>query len=936
MADDGPRRLPPQPTAVQASIPQPVVPEVTLLWEGEESVYWKPTTPGSKTASAQLRQPAHSRQPQSIILPHAVQTSTVSVTVSQMSTTAKAAAGNCTALVSHPGRGTSNVDKGVHQSGNTVGQLTGSVSLPSNKHEYSADVRPPGPSLHQRPTTFQHPSTASITDSTSKYTARNTTSVSQVSNAIARQNKGLPEDGVHPTVGPMLSSNMPTGRQYEREYHAGQQYREAYSSSNVHRQHNLEFFTRNNATVSQGDAQVSNNSTVASGVLFSKKEAVSIVQPPVYDKDYNSGNFTPEAVVLERKQEFLHGTQKKTHDDHSKNPGPSEAEVLSQKMGYGLTSEMQHHYANEASVPLHCGSQQQMEYNPLLYSSEKKPFQETNTNWYRNGDKTPVAARESRAIVPRAVNFDSVTPVEWRNRLVANKENWSPELSYKSTPDNGSQEQPQDSDKQVTPYRHLSSQSPMIVSTPDPFLQKIIEGKDQQIFQLHKVLETILSKNDSKDRISSQSSSFSASPRSIVHREVSTQTIEHCQNYVASRDVGVNTEFSWPELLESLDQNRKNGGPSTILKNSSSVKSVVMQKSSNTSSVRFDTDSDRVIDPQCASTAREQVQNRAISYQDGRPALQAARLEKESRHSGDSQLKGMSLAHSRDARNKTAKNVDERGDHNLGEPGKCPQERCEQRGRNGGVFSGNNHREVSLTLREVVLTTIEEDPGSPQASLHLNLSDYPGDTILPQTHRIESTSARPGAASAPTVSRQPEEGRLRPTRLHRDMEMTPRCEGDRDRHHHHRPGTPVASRRKSTEADEGSGTSTGVTIYRNVMNNIEQLLDRDRFREEEDEREEKKRMNGRTRGQDNAHLTSLEQQLQQFGLSFLEPRALQSRNTQSSNPGLGPSAGSLLSMYRANTIGHPPSAELNAHTSAPREFSVATEEFLRKNGLMEP
>ncbi|XP_018010176.1 uncharacterized protein LOC108667647 [Hyalella azteca] len=860
MADDeGPRRLPPQPSALQVSIPQPVVPEVTLLWEGEDSIYWKPNTPGSKSA----QHPAdHTKLP--LLVPHSHSTATI-----------------------------------------------------ANRPQFAA-------SINQRPPPVQ--ATATVVQANSRNNQQ-----PEAFNDIGANQQHLvtaPQTLEHQmpiqVQQPVRSCLPVTSRPMGIYSTAGQE--NVHVSNAVSSSYNCSVNSAVGGTgFSVGNTSKRDNdpNSIACGVLFGKNSNPTVLHSLESDKKMDCMNGATGPRLPERLGNQIY------------NPERCKAPPIQQSSLQAENQQMHAHDLHFQNSKFKETTEKTAVYNPLLYSSEKKPLQERNIYCYKVSDSTPVAARAGpRTIVPRAVDFDA-SPVESQNSWRSNQENCTPEYRYNYSK-NSTAQQGRNNEYEIIPYRGRTELSPMAVNSPDPFLQKIIEGKDQQIFQLHKVLETILSKNETRDRIYSQNSSVSLSPKSLVYREISTQTecsFEKGRQYC---DVATNTDIELSDMLQLLhnsqylkreDHLRGEDRPSTILKNSTSAKSMLMHKSSNISSVRFDTDTDRIRDNARTVTTTKTHQVNVLQEQ----AINRNELKNDVRLQQASE-KGNSSPKYTHSNSKT--------------DSECP-ERGAPRARNNGnscAYNGNNHREVSLTLREVVLTTIEEDPGSPQESLHLDLSDYPGDTILPPAHNNPELR-RPGGARAAWDCRP--EGKIAMTARRAEQivnAVTPHkfagapnrgCYNGPDAplrrdHAALKSASPAAECRDTSDAPQCGKPKTGVTIYRNVMNNIEQLLGNEPAPQVDHARQQDHRALEAAR---DTQVLSLEQQLQHFGLSFLEPRH-QNRSSPAGHRSSGPTGvGSLLSLYRANAVGSLPSDD--ACTAAPREFSVATEEFLRRNGLLQ-
>ena len=425
------------------------------------------------------------------------------------------------------------------------------------------------------------------------------------------------------------------------------------------------------------------------------------------------------------------------------------------------------------------------EYNPLMYSVEKRHIQRNNNN----PQTTPKLNKDQRNIIPRLVDFydDSPLNVYARKPDENNKENFSPEIIGNKGRYAMYSDSREVSPAVMTPASQMVTYSNMqqpvpYINNPDPFLCKIIEGKDNQIQQLHKVLETVLSKTDTPERCNSSTCSGFNSPRTKIFKSCSSQTsFSSCTT--DTRTIGVNTDFTWAELLQSLDDyyssckqknsENANSKPAAILKNSSQKSSIIMQKNTNTSSVRFET-------TQASETNRivQGVDNRIFCRRTGSinecnssdsspqpnhhsPAMSNACKPSYNEHASENKMKNKYEQMVYQSRNSSIKSPNLRKDINKTEENfsspilsdgiavynqrrqifdKAVNDANNRQLGNGNKLAGNsyfngginhridkecdsnfakhsengssNHREVSLTLREVVLRTIHEDPDS--------------------------------------------------------------------------------------------------------------------------------------------------------------------------------------------------------------------------------
>lgn len=384
------------------------------------------------------------------------------------------------------------------------------------------------------------------------------------------------------------------------------------------------------------------------------------------------------------------------------------------------------------------------EYNPLVYNSGGRNFQAANNDGRKH---TPQLRKDPKLIIPRAMDFaKNVSPnADIRAQRSEDKENILPDNKYDSRCGQSSSTSTGDAplrkgfENQMVPYDQSGSDSPqMQMSSPaEPYLCKMIDRKDQQIFQLHKVLEAVLSKADGN-------CSTNSPPLQLqLKRAVETQTSPCKSNKPESRTVGVNTDITWLELLGSIREGRDapfEQRSVTILKNSNlrrSASSTVVQKCSNTSSVRFDTcqqmmeENEHIAEVRGEDVVADEVPQHCRCCQ-CTASLQAGTGPKSPLQGvGGSRTAGNSRNIS-DERQIDTRKRNHRPCRNSPAQGERATEATAETADPTTHYSGSNHREVSLTLRELVLTTIQEDPTSPQRSLHLDLPEYRGDTLYQQ------------------------------------------------------------------------------------------------------------------------------------------------------------------------------------------------------------
>ena len=778
---------------VQVSTPQPAVPEVTLLWEGEDSVYWRPNlqpvaaaaqpyhgllpppaaAPSLATVAAPLVRPKNITSGIPSVVPHSSSVSfPISALQSREANYEPATSYACSSATALPDRASASASlvKSVpssvmpmrFQSSTTYAARPPVLTVPSARPSYDS-VRQQIPTSnvsYKPPTVFQHHSSLQA--------------------SVGAQNHPLPVDVLATNSQSAVASSVRTNdrQNFEGDVHL--------------RLHNVPSNSERN-DVSHPNINTSQSQSLASEILFGKKVINKFLN--TIHESSQSGNGGSNLAVHNgasdrdtltlRLREAGVITPNKSSESHNEHGSVSRASLE-------RDGEADNRHGRRKASP-DCENERlkgSSNYNPLLYSSEKKPLEERNLNRY-GGEHTPFAPKAARNIVPRAVDFCQVTPTE-QNRIprhnYLNKENIpehfdSPNHLKQTTPEfYGTARGNYDSyDQRILPYRG-PSESPQFANSPDPYFCKLIDSKDQQIFQLHKFLDTILSKDENRRRNDSREWCSPQYPQ-LVGKEMSTQTnVSDLKRSVETRDIAINTDISWSDLLASVGRDSGSDSsdhrPSTILKNS---KSFLMQKSSNTS-VRFDTEGARVIESKAAvgkqqvynvyqreagpsrtdqnirtsETSNAQLRNdMAISRDDYASAnvsnrrhlghqyergngernrgINSTRNEVASqplfnsknvphitadsgKNTASNDRYGNNKANKRGWDHRGALNENSNDDDADGDGSEdlidCSNSGA-QRYRGNGV---RGHREVSLTLREVVLTTIEEDSDS----RHLN------------------------------------------------------------------------------------------------------------------------------------------------------------------------------------------------------------------------
>ncbi|XP_063586220.1 SCL-interrupting locus protein homolog [Penaeus indicus] len=269
------------------------------------------------------------------------------------------------------------------------------------------------------------------------------------------------------------------------------------------------------------------------------------------------------------------------------------------------------------------------------------------------------------------------------------------------------------------------------------------------------------------------------------------------------------------------------------------------------------------------------------------------------------------------------------------------------------------HKEMSLTMQEVVMKTIEEDPPSPDPSVHISMTEY------------HDGSRHEEARSGMRNQKKRVEWEGSPV-LGESASMCSPTAHDSPQHQ---------------ESAQAKGT--GVTFYNNVMTNIQHILQNSKAAEE-DERSEDAASHQRQRESNCAtdqqettvidpQMEAVRKQLMQFGISFIDPATLASNSRPVLDTMYLPGLHNMLSMYQNSipTSGTVPYQETDAtaakylsdaqlaaiaaaspamtgRTRAAREtkalrppfqqiknpdtennFSMATKKFLGKYGLQE-
>nr|XP_027213079.1 SCL-interrupting locus protein homolog isoform X2 [Penaeus vannamei] len=271
------------------------------------------------------------------------------------------------------------------------------------------------------------------------------------------------------------------------------------------------------------------------------------------------------------------------------------------------------------------------------------------------------------------------------------------------------------------------------------------------------------------------------------------------------------------------------------------------------------------------------------------------------------------------------------------------------------------HKEMSLTMQEVVMKTIEEDPPSPDPSVHISMTEYHDGSRHEEAHS----------------------GMRNPQKKSVDWEGSPVLGESASM------CSPAAHDSPQHQEGAQATKSTGVTFYNNVMTNIQHILQNSKAAEE-DERSEDAATHQRQRESNSAtseqettvidpQMEAVRKQLMQFGISFIDPATLATNNRPVLDTMYLPGLHNMLSMYQNSIPNSGPvpyqetdataakylsdaqlaaiaaaSPAMTGRTRAAREtkalrppfqqiknadtennFSIATKKFLGKYGLQE-
>ncbi|XP_076054522.1 uncharacterized protein LOC143033225 [Oratosquilla oratoria] len=313
-----------------------------------------------------------------------------------------------------------------------------------------------------------------------------------------------------------------------------------------------------------------------------------------------------------------------------------------------------------------------------------------------------------------------------------------------------------------TSNRKPSEQIP--TSTFDPYVYQLIEDQNQQIGRLQSAIEILLSKHNDKEKETLPSSA----PNSVQKCSVSTQTEEADSPKPKACTVGVNTSVTWLERSRPIENQR-----SVKINNIEKDNEVYWQPDRSQ-------EASPVLNPSPVSNTNP------YSPPSVKPKFQDGFYEQMPRTTNKSNL-----------------------------------------------VPDSEREEVSLTLGDVVVQTIHDDPPSPDPSIHVYMHEYQEDP--PQSG--QNRGANKG-----------------------------RCDSS--------DASPVLGESASTCERKTRSTHRGVTFYNNVLTNVHNILQNTQNSPEEDEEEEgyNKPYYVATAPPPDLQLQAIENQLKHFGISFIKPK----------------------------------------------------------------
>ncbi|XP_068206963.1 SCL-interrupting locus protein-like [Palaemon carinicauda] len=204
--------------------------------------------------------------------------------------------------------------------------------------------------------------------------------------------------------------------------------------------------------------------------------------------------------------------------------------------------------------------------------------------------------------------------------------------------------------------------------------------------------------------------------------------------------------------------------------------------------------------------------------------------------------------------------------------------------------SGSERKEISFTMREVVMASIQEYQPSPEPSLHINMEDYKDES----QYEVYDEDSRVSDGAGACVSSPDLGGRVNAS----DREDSPYPKYERNRENRNVPS---------------SGNPPTNTFYNNVMANIQQILQNSRSGDDEEEEEHSRRQNVHDRAEEQENpqhrqdmldpqVEAIRHQLSQFGVSCIDPASLvPGRRHMSDTLGL-PGLHNMLSVYQSTIV----------------------------------
>ncbi|XP_064082576.1 uncharacterized protein LOC135198683 [Macrobrachium nipponense] len=210
--------------------------------------------------------------------------------------------------------------------------------------------------------------------------------------------------------------------------------------------------------------------------------------------------------------------------------------------------------------------------------------------------------------------------------------------------------------------------------------------------------------------------------------------------------------------------------------------------------------------------------------------------------------------------------------------------------------TGSERKEISFTMREVVMASIQEYQPSPEPSLHINMEDYK-DASEYEAYNEESRV--PSDAGDCTSS--PDQGER--------VSFCDRNNSPYPQHNHHQ---------ESQNIVPSPGNPPTNTFYNNVMANIQQILQNSRSADDDDgeEAEEevetrKQRLHNKAEQQQHSsqqeelhdpQVEAIRHQLSQFGVSCIDPASFVPGHRPVPDTFCLPGVHNMLSVYQSTIV----------------------------------